>query len=321
MTLRRSSLTVLAVLLLLAASAAIALASWLPEAAVGAFLYPSRVRVTVPPPQGCEEVTYGGEGVSLQGWRCPATREPRGTIVFLHGVASNRTPAAGLVRRCTSRGLDLIAYDSRAHGESGGGPCTYGYWEKVDLRHVLDTVEHGPIVLLGGSLGAAVALQEAADDPRVAGVVAGETFSDLRTVARERAPSFFTRGMIAKGFSIAEARAHFRVDDVSPMDAARRIRVPVLLIHGSEDRDTPPEHSRRVFDAIAGPKDFLLVPGAHHNESMRTAYVWERIDAWIERCLTDASHRISPSGGSTSKPTICIRRSALREVAGPGRRR
>src|SRR4029077_15300535 len=138
---------------------------------------------------------------------------------------------------------DVVAYDSRAQGESSGEACTYGYWEKADLRKVLDAVGSGPIVLLGTSLGAAFALQEAADDSRVVGIVAAEVFSDLRTVARERAPRFMTEPMIRRAFSIAQARGDFRVDDVSPIGAARRIRIPVLLIHGTEDADTRIAHS------------------------------------------------------------------------------
>lgn len=86
------------------------------------------------------------------------------------------------------RGFDVVAYDSRAHGESDGDVCTYGFYEARDLHRVLDTVAPGPVVLFGTSLGAAVALQETAGDPRVTAVVAAETFSDLRTVASERAP-------------------------------------------------------------------------------------------------------------------------------------
>jgi len=87
-----------------------------------------------------------------------------------------------------------------AHGESGGEACAYGFFEKEDLRRVLDTLDPGPIVLVGTSLGAAVALQEAAQDPRVTAVVAAETFSDLRTVATERAPFFFTSSIIERAF-------------------------------------------------------------------------------------------------------------------------
>ena len=221
----------------------------------------------------------------MNGWRCRPAGEPRATLVFLHGIGDNRLSVAGAIDRFTMRGLEVVAYDSRAQGVSTGDVCTYGSWEKRDLAKVLDAVDARAVVLFGTSLGAAVALQEAADDRRVIGVVAAEVFSDLRTVARERAPRLLTAGMIRRAFSIAESQGAFRVDDVSPVAAARRITAPVLLIHGAADNQTAPAHSQRVLAALAGPKELLMVNGAGHNQSLRSASTWNRIDAWIERVL------------------------------------
>jgi hypothetical protein len=204
--------------------------------------------------------------------------------VFLHGIADNRASGIGVIRRFVPRGFDVIAYDSRGHGESDGDTCTYGFFEKDDLRAVLDTVRGGPIVLIGTSLGAAVALQEAADDARVSAVVAAETFSDLSTVAAERAPFVFTPASIRAAFGLAEARAHFSVDAVDPAAAASRIACPVLLVHGADDRDTPPDHSRRVFDALRGSKELVVVPLARHNGSL-TPEVWTKVEAWIDKVI------------------------------------
>jgi uncharacterized protein len=260
-------------------------ASVVPSVAAGALLYPARRHVAEPPPAGCADAVFAGEGVTLKGWRCPAAGPRRGTIVFLHGIGNNRTVIKGAIARFTGRGLDLVAYDSRAQGESTGTICTYGYWEKRDLKDVLDAVGPGPIVLMGTSLGAAVALQEAPDDARVVGVVAAEAFSDLRTVARERAPRYLTDAMIRAAFSVAETRGAFRADEVSPVAAARRIRVPVLLIHGALDTDTPADHSRRILAALGGPKELILVEGAHHNESLRAEGTWQRIEGWVDDVL------------------------------------
>ncbi len=234
-----------------------------------------------------ETLTVASEGVSLKGWRFPARGEARGTLVFLHGVADNRASGIGIAERFTARGFAVIAYDSRAHGESTGDACTYGYYEKKDLGRILDTVGATPIVLLGHSLGAAVALQAAAVDDRISSVVAVETFSDLRTVARERALFVLTEGMIAKAFAEAESRAAFIVNDVSPVAAAARIRVPVLLVHGANDRETKPDHSRRVYAALAGPKRLIIVPKAGHNRSL-TKEVWAEIDEWLDLRVTEA---------------------------------
>jgi pimeloyl-ACP methyl ester carboxylesterase len=179
----------------------------------------------------------------------------------------------------------VVAYDSRAHGESEGDACTYGYYEKNDLSRVLDTISaSGPVLLMGSSLGAAVALQTAAEDKRVAIVVAVATFSDLRTVASERAPFFASKGNIDDALRIAENLAKFKVDDVSPVLAASRIQIPVLVIHGEFDKETPPSHSVRVHGALQGPKELVLVPHAGHNDSIN-AGSWTAIDAWIERWI------------------------------------
>jgi len=279
---------------LIALIAAGAILVQLPVLAAGGLLHPFRKRLGSPAPDGCEDVCFEGAGVMLRGWRCQARTARRGTLVYLHGVADNRGSGAGIVERFVQRGFDVIAYDSRAHGDSEGEACTYGYYEKRDLHRVLDTVPPGPIVLVGTSLGAAVALQEAADDPRVSAVVAAETFSDLRTIARYRAPFFLTEATIRKAFSLAEARGHFEVDAVSPVAAATRITIPVLLIHGARDKDTPPEHSQRVFGALRGPKRLILVPGAGHNKSL-AGDVWREIEPWIDHAvLTKATAPASP---------------------------
>jgi dipeptidyl aminopeptidase/acylaminoacyl peptidase len=94
-----------------------------------------------------------------------------------------------------------------------------------------------------------------------------------------------TEAMIRRAFSIAEVQGGFHVNDVSPIEAARRIRIPVLLIHGRQDADTPIAHSERVLNALAGPKDLLRVQGARHNESLRSADTWQRIDQWVDEVV------------------------------------
>jgi len=265
-------------------SALAVVATQLPSAGAGGLLHPARRHVVGSPPSTCQDATFAGDGVTLKGWQCRASTTRRGALVYLHGIADNRTSVAGIVQRFRGRGFDVVAYDSRAHGESDGDVCTYGFFEKHDLHDVLDRVGPGPIVLIGTSLGAAVALQEAAQDSRVTAVVAAETFSDLRTVATQRAPFFFTPGAIARAFQIAEQQGHFRVDEVSPVVAAAQIRIPVLLIHGSADSDTPPEHSQRVLAALAGPKRLILVSGAGHNESLH-GEVWSEVERWIDQTV------------------------------------
>jgi uncharacterized protein len=252
-----------------------------PTIGAGALLYPARRHVTASPPEHCTEATFDGENVTLSGWHCRAVGSRRATLVYLHGVADNRTSATGVISRFVARGFDVIAYDSRGHGNSGGTVCTYGYFEKRDVHRVLDRVAPGPIVLMGSSLGAAVALQ-AAIDSRVTAVVAAESFSDLRTVATERAPFVFAAPLLERAFRLAEQQAGFEVDDVSPLLTAAKLHVPVLLVHGDADDATFADHSRRIYAAITAAKRLIIVPGARHGESLSRNETWTHIQGWLD---------------------------------------
>lgn len=256
-------------------------------ASVGAngLLHPARRRLDGATAARHATRTFQGAGVELEGWLIAAAPPRRGTLVYLHGVADNRGSAAGPAQRFAASGSDVIAYDSRAHGGSSGDVCTYGFYEKRDLARVLDVAAPGPIVVVGTSLGAAVALQAAAEDPRIDAVVAAESFSDLETIASERAPWFFTRAVIRDALRIAGEHGRFQTRATSPVAAAPAIHVPVLLLHGERDRETSPDHSRRIFDALRGEKQLLIVPGAGHNQSLQPR-TWLAIEEWIDGVLT-----------------------------------
>ncbi len=100
----------------------------------------------------------------------------------------------------------------------------------------------------------------------------------------ERAPFIASRRNIEDGLLLAEAQGRFRVDDVSPVAAAPRIRCPVLLIAGQEDRETPPAHSERVFHALGGPKRLISVPGAGHHDALNLHTLVD-VDAWLDDVL------------------------------------
>jgi alpha-beta hydrolase superfamily lysophospholipase len=254
-----------------------------PSWGANALLHPQRRPMTRQPNRAFDAVEFEGAGVKLKGWWFHGGGK-RGTVIFLHGVADNRGSAVGIADHFLARGFDVVAYDSRAHGESAGEVCTYGFYEKQDLRRVLDRVASKPIVVMGTSMGAAIALQAAAEDPRIAAVVSVSSFSDLRTAASERTPFFASKGNIAEAFKLAEDAGKFRADDVSPMAAAAHVTAPTLIVHGDNDDETPPAHAQRIFAALHEPKRLILVPNGGHNHVL-TADVWREIDGWLDAAL------------------------------------
>ena len=260
------------------------------QLAANGLLQPGRSQVTSGPPEGAS-IGTSRRGVTLRGWFCEARGKRRGTVIYLHGIADNRGSSTGAIQRYVPRGFDVIAYDGRRHGDSGGDLCTYGFSRSAicggDRRLTGARDPDGHVTRRrGGAAGGAT-------DPRVASIVAAEVFSDLRTVATERAPRFLPQPIIRKAFRIAEERGGFLVDAVSPADAARSIRAPTLLIHGAADHETPPAHSQRVYEALAGPRRLILVPGVGHNQSLNAPGIWGEIDKWIEESLEIVDRRLA----------------------------
>jgi pimeloyl-ACP methyl ester carboxylesterase len=229
------------------------------------------------------EITASGDPV-LRGWLIPATATPhRGLLVYLHGVADNRQSGLGLATRYAARGWDVLAYDSRAHGRSDGKACTYGYHERRDVGRVLDAVGARDAVLLGCSMGAAVALQAAAVEPRVRAVVAVSPFATLDRVLRERARSLrlVSETDVVAAIALAERQGAFRAGDVSPVAAAARLHIPVLVIHGEADTKIVVDHGREVYAALAGPRQLVVVPRAGHDDILSHDESWAAIDRFL----------------------------------------
>jgi alpha-beta hydrolase superfamily lysophospholipase len=261
-----------------------------PSWGAAALLHPGRHTASRQPTLPFEAFVWEGAGtpgVKLVGWWFHAG-SPRGTLIYLHGVADNRGSSVGIAEHFVPLGFDVVAYDSRAHGDSGGDACTYGYYEKQDLARVIDHLDlkpdRAPVVVMGTSMGAAVALQAAAQDSRIATVIAVAPFSDLRTAAAERAPFFASRGNVEDAFRLANEGGHFRVDEVSPVAAAPHIHAPVLLIHGDHDTETPHAHSERILAALGGPKRLLTIAGGGHRGGLN-AETWRELDAWLATAL------------------------------------
>ncbi len=253
-----------------------------------ALLHPRRQAPGPEPALPHRDIAFCSAGATLRGWRF-AAREPRreAAVVYLHGISDTRASGTWLAERLVPLGFDVLAFDLRAHGASGGDACTYGVLERQDLARALDLLGGVRVVVVGVSLGGAVALQAAAEDRRIQAVVAAATFSDLESIARDRAPWFASERQLRRAFRLAEEEGKFRIAEASPVLAAPRVLAPVLLVHGAADRNTPPVHSERVFNALGGARELRLVPGARHAEALERN--WPAVEDFILRAAATPS--------------------------------
>lgn len=228
------------------------------------------------------------DGTPLKGWHIPASPPSGKTVVLAHGHGGRmdemlRNQATWL----HEAGYDVVAFDFRNSGRSGGAKTTLGFEERWDLEAAITQAQGRgakEIAVLGVSMGGATALAEAADDPRVKAVVADCAFDTLRNAIEPRvAQGTFDLGPF-KGLHYpfnkltseailerAEAVSGHPLRSTEPLAKIGGLKDrPVFLIHGAEDQDTPPQTSRNL--AQADPDAALwIVPGAGHAQSYETA--------------------------------------------------
>ena len=225
------------------------------------------------------------DGVELHGWKIRPRSPNSDWMLVFHGVSDNRTGVLGAAELLLRHGYSVVMMDSRAHGESGGDMATYGWKERYDTVAITDAfcsqenVRH--LGALGVSMGAAIALQSAAVEPRIEAVVAEDPFADLREVSYDYAgmelspilgKTLFRPATVYAMSGMARAGG-FSPDDVSPVKAVAARPFPVLLICGTRDHRIPCRHAEMIYEAARGPKELWVAQGAEHASALGRAPV------------------------------------------------
>lgn len=239
------------------------------------------------------------DGIPLKGWYLPAGLEPRGTVVFCHGLNRTRVemlPQAVFVHRLGYNGL---LFDFRHAGQSGGEITTLGYQERLDVRgavrYALIEQATRPVVLWGISMGAAAALLAAGESPEVDAVIADSSFLSFEETVKHHMRLFLP----LPTFPIAEEviywsawRGNFRPADFDLERAVERIGSrPALFVAVERDRRMPPSIARALYAHARSPqKQLVILSGDRHGEGFR------RARAEYEKAVTEFLGRVKVAG-------------------------
>lgn len=204
-----------------------------------------------------------GDSTVLRGWFISsASANSDKTIILAHGFAGNRleksSDALDLAHSLNSAGFNVLMFDFRNSGLSGGRMSTFGYLEKDDLLGAVrylkteqpDKSKH--IGVLGFSMGGVVAIDAAADEPAIEAVIADSPYADAESYLRENVaqwsglPNFPFTSLIMQSFATI---GRIRVSEVSPLQAIARLTQPVFLIYGNNDDTIPPQNSQMLAAA------------------------------------------------------------------------
>jgi pimeloyl-ACP methyl ester carboxylesterase len=255
---------------------------------------------------------HAADGAELRAWYSVPEHQNGKAVILLHGIGDNRAGVAGYGQAFLQQGYRILLPDSRAHGESGGAVATYGVLESDDIhRWVSWLYDRKPTCVdgFGESMGAALLLESMRAEPRFCAVVAESPFSTFRSVAYDREGYFAqagrfglerivgrTIGLLPVEIAMFYARWRYGVDllRANPLDALKSSTIPVLLIHGEEDINILPVHSRILAQANPAHTRLWLVPGAGHCGAVSVA----RQEFWSRVLGFFAQHAAISGGGS-----------------------
>ncbi len=196
------------------------------------------------------------DGLTLGAWFVPPTGTDLGHAVLVaNGNGGDRSLRAGLAAELRDRGLAVLLFDYRGYGGNPGDPSADGL--AMDVRaaraYLVDDlgIPDDRLIYYGESLGGGVVSELAVEHPP-AGLLLRSPFTELADTAAEHYPFLPVRLLLKDRFPVVEH--------------VRRIRVPTTVVYGSADSIVPPEQSRAVAAAAAGPVRTVEIAGANHND-------------------------------------------------------
>jgi fermentation-respiration switch protein FrsA (DUF1100 family) len=230
---------------------------------------------------GPEDITFkASDGVTLHGWFFQALGEPKATVLVFHGNAENLSTHVNSVLWLVKAGFNVFIFDYRGYGRSEGSPGIKGV--HLDGAAALETAlnlprtRSVPVVVLGQSIGGAIAVYTVAHAPdksRIAALVIDSAFASYRIIAREKLDSFWLTWPFQYPLSFLVGNSYsplYWIGKVTP--------VPLLILHGEKDPIVPDHHGRMLYDAAVQPKEFWSTPFPGHimsfaDEAIRKKFV------------------------------------------------
>ncbi|MFZ5878989.1 MAG: alpha/beta hydrolase [Chloroflexota bacterium] len=222
------------------------------------------------------------------------------TVIIAHGITYTLFGSVKYVNLFRRRGFNVLLYDHRNHGRSGGRWSTFGLYEKHDLAVWISWARSrltngGLLGVMGESYGAAVAIQCLAETPGAAFLICDCSFSDLTDLLSHRLQVDYrlpTFPLLPLASLWSQMLTGMAFKDISPLRDVAKIAIPCLFIHGQGDQFTPARMSEALYAAkTRGMRALYLAPDADHAESFSRdpqAYA-AQVTTFLEESLGSAA--------------------------------
>lgn len=218
-------------------------------------------------------------GYDLVGYYFPTEEKSNKTIVTVHGKGGSKESMLNYIKMFHSLGFNVIAYDQRNHGESGGDYTTYGIIESRDLKTVVEYAKkhsnNGQVGVHGVSMGASTTLMYAGENKdAVSFYIIDCAYSDFTEETKYQfeesysfIPKMFVEPIIFFGDLFLKVRGDYSIKEIKPIDDVGNIEEPVLFINTKMDTLIPPHMTEDLYKKKKEPKSIYWTKTGKHAEA------------------------------------------------------
>ena len=194
------------------------------------------------------------DGVKLDAYFLARPSSPK-ALLWFHGNAENIGLGLEQMKILANLGVNILELDYRGYGKSEGSPEEAGVYRDASAAYdyLVETrrFEPGNIIIYGHSLGGAAAV-DLASRRECGGLIVQSSFSSVKEMARRILRIPWLEYVLKTRFDSFEK--------------IRRVRAPILIVHGTLDEVIPFSMGQRLYQAAPEPKSFFAVEGAGHND-------------------------------------------------------
>ncbi len=206
-------------------------------------------------------------------------------VVYLHGNSSSRIEGFRNAPDLLKNGINVVIFDFAGCGLSEGEYISLGWFEKDDVKLIIDFVEKLPgvlgIGLWGRSMGAATTMFYAHSDPRIKAICMDSPFSDFKLLAKELCsryitlPNFVLTTTMSFVKNTVKDKCGLDIDKLKPILYANKTKTPAFFLHAVADELISLEQTLKLVESYGGESFINVVEGGHN--SLRQKHVLEKI--------------------------------------------
>ena len=210
-------------------------------------------------------------------------------VIYLHGNSSSRVEGFRNAPDLLKNGINVVIFDFAGCGLSEGEYISLGWFEKDDVRLIIDFVEKLPgvsgIGLWGRSMGAATTMFYAHSDERIKAICMDSPFSDFKLLAKELClkyitlPNFVLTTTMNFVKNTVKEKCGLDIDKLKPILYANKTKTPAFFLHAVGDELISLEQTLKLVEEYKGEKFINVVEGGHN--SLRQKHVLEKIASFF----------------------------------------